>query len=82
MVDTNHVFDREAVEGVLLAYDAAWHSLQGSIFASARRADETRSIIAQSIIDMAERGERDPIHLRDNALRQFGMAQVPSGLPD
>jgi len=71
---THLTFDRRAVEGVIQAYDEAWSSLQGSIFASTRRAGETRAIITQSIIEMAERGERDPIHLRNNALRQFGMA--------
>jgi len=75
MINITHLtFDRAAVEGVLRAYDEAWSSLQGSIFASTRRAEETRAILAQSIIEMAERGERNPVHLRQNALRQFGMA--------
>jgi hypothetical protein len=75
MTNVTHLtFDRAAVEGVLRAYAEAWSSLQGSIFASERRAEETRAILTQSIIEMTERGERDPDHLRDNALRQFGMA--------
>jgi hypothetical protein len=66
--------DRKAVSIIIQAYDSAWDSLQGSIFASPRRAVETRAIIAAQLIQMAECGERDPIHLRDGALRYFGMA--------
>ena len=38
--------DRKAVSIIIQAYDSAWDSLQGSIFASPRRAVETRAIIA------------------------------------
>jgi hypothetical protein len=43
--------------------------LRGSIFASPRRAAETRATLAEQIIELAGRGERDPIHLREGALR-------------
>jgi hypothetical protein len=74
MIYIKHLgLDSKAVACIVQAYDAAWESLRGSIFASARRAEETRAILARSIIEMAERGERDPIHLQEGALRCFGM---------
>ena len=59
----------EAAVCIIQAYEAAMDSLQGSIFASGRRELETRAIIVRMIVDLAERGERDPTRLRDGALR-------------
>jgi hypothetical protein len=70
---TRLTLDSKAVGCIIQAYDAAWGSLRGSIFASTPREEETRALLVRSIIEMAERGERDPIHLRDGALRHFGM---------
>jgi len=74
MIHAKHQgLDSKTVACIIQVYDAAWDSLRGSIFASARRAAETRAILAHSIIEMAERGERDPIHLQEGVLRCFGM---------
>ena len=66
--------DAEAVARIMQAYQDAWNSLQGSIFTAPLRAEETRKILVRCIIETAERGERDPIHLRNGALSYFGMA--------
>jgi hypothetical protein len=74
MINITHLtFDPKAVSCIIRAYDAAWDSLRGSIFASAGREEETRATLVRSIIATAERGERDPVQLRDEALRCFGM---------
>ena len=59
----------EAAVCIIQAYEAAMDSLRGSIFASERREAETRAVIVRRIVDMAERGERDPTRLRDGALQ-------------
>jgi hypothetical protein len=69
-----HTFDPGTVISIIQAYDDAWFSLRGSIFAAASRAQETRDILAQQIIDIAKGGEHDPARLRDGALQYFGMA--------
>jgi hypothetical protein len=75
MVTITHLaLDSDAVSKIIEAYDAAWERLKGSIFVSTRRTQETRAIIVQAIIEMAERGERDPSHLCTGALRRFGMS--------
>jgi hypothetical protein len=66
--------DCEAIVCIVQAYDSAWHSLRGSIFASVPRAEETRDILIRRIIEIAEHGECDPARLRDGALRHFGLA--------
>jgi hypothetical protein len=74
MIDITHpTFDSKAVGCIIQAYDQALGSLQGSIFASSLRAKETRATVVRSILEMAESGERDPMKLRDAALRSFGM---------
>jgi hypothetical protein len=66
-----NVFDPETVHIIIQAYDDAWKSLRGSIFAAQHRAEETRQILARRVIEIAQRGERDPIYLRDGALDCF-----------
>jgi hypothetical protein len=74
MITITHLsLDSKSVGCIIQAYDAAWEALRGSIFASVNREEETRAILVRSIVEMAERGERDPMHLRDGALRCFGM---------
>lgn len=77
MTTTTHfTLDSKAALCIIEAYEAAWSSLRGSIFVSGRREAETREILVRSIIDMAERGERDLTRLRDGALQS-----VWSGAP-
>jgi hypothetical protein len=74
MTITHLALDANAVCKVIEAYDAAWGRLKGSIFVSTRRMQDTRAIIVEAIVEMAERGERDPSHLCAAALRRLGMS--------
>jgi hypothetical protein len=49
------------------AYESALVALQLS-----DRQDPLTEIVAKKILEIAETGERDPIRLRDRALKEFG----------
>jgi len=68
-----HTFDVDTTIILASAFDAAWLSLQtsGSPFAADDRASRTRDLLAQRIIEIALRGERDKRRLVEEALAQF-----------
>jgi hypothetical protein len=68
-----HRFDVDTTKTLASAFDAAWLSLQtsGSPFAADNRAAATRELLAERLIDIALRGERDRQRLVDGALAQF-----------
>lgn len=68
-----HTFDVDTTIILASAFDAAWLSLQisNSPVAADDRAAETRSSLAQRIIETAQRGERDKRRLVEDALAQF-----------
>lgn len=68
-----HTFDVGTTKILASAFDAAWLSLQtsGSSFSADDRAAETRNLLAQRIIEIAQRGEREKRRLVDEALAQF-----------
>ena len=68
-----HTFDVETTIILASAFDAAWLSLQtsGSPFAADDRASQTRDLLAQRIIEIAQRGERDKRRLVEEALARF-----------
>ena len=68
-----HTFDVDTTIILASAFDAAWLSLQtsGSPFAADDRASQTRDLLAQRIIEMAQRGERDKRRLVEEALARF-----------
>jgi hypothetical protein len=68
-----HSFDVNTTIILASAFDAAWLSLQtsGSPFAADDRATATRDLLAQRIIEIAQRGERDKRRLVDEALDRF-----------
>jgi hypothetical protein len=68
-----HTFDVDTTIILASAFDAAWLSLQisNSPVAADDRAAETRSSLAQRIIETAHRGERDKRRLVEDALAQF-----------
>jgi hypothetical protein len=68
-----HTFDVDTTIILASAFDAAWLSLQtsGSPFAADDRAFQTRDILAQRIIEIAQRGERDKRRLVEEALARF-----------
>jgi hypothetical protein len=66
-------FDPESIRVLETTFNAAWKTLNssGSDFAVETRAGYTRELLARRIIEMAERGERDPRRLVDDALLHF-----------
>ena len=68
-----HTFDVDTTIILASAFDAAWLSLQtsGSPFAADDRASQTRDLLAQRIIEIAQRGERDKRRLVEEALARF-----------
>ena len=68
-----HMFDVNTTIILASAFDDAWLSLQtsGSRFATDERAAATRELLAQRIIVIAQRGERDSRRIVGEALAQF-----------
>jgi hypothetical protein len=68
-----HTFDVDTTIILASAFDAAWLSLQisNSPMAADDRAAETRALLAQRLIEVAQRGERDKRRLVDDALAQI-----------
>jgi hypothetical protein len=65
-----HMFHVDTTKTLASAFDAAWLSLQtsGSPFSADDRAVGTRNLLAQRIIEIAQRGERDRRRIVDEAL--------------
>jgi hypothetical protein len=63
-------FDPEVIETLVSAYENAWAKVEdsGSKFASPRYQRAAQEIIAKRIIEMAQRGEKDPQQLVDDAV--------------
>jgi hypothetical protein len=63
-------FDPEFIEKLVSAYEDAWQRLEksGSTFASPRYRRAAQEIIAKRIIEMAQRGEREPDQLAEDAV--------------
>jgi hypothetical protein len=62
-------FDPEFIETLVSAYEAAWRKVEqsGSAFASPRYRRAAQEIVAKRIIEMAQRGEREPTQLAEDA---------------
>ncbi len=65
-------FDPETVKRLCSAYDIATNSLHDRD----RHPAIVNEIIAQKIIALAERGERDPKSLAENALIEVGISTI------
>jgi hypothetical protein len=63
-------FDPELIEALVAAFTAAWAKVEasGSKLASPAYARAAQEIIAKRIIEMAQRGEKDPSVLVDDAV--------------
>jgi hypothetical protein len=63
-------FDPEVIETLVAAYEDAWKKIEqsGSAFASPRYRRAAQEIVAKRIIEMAQRGEREPTRLADDAV--------------
>jgi len=69
-------FDPEAIYAIVAAFDSAWRDLEASdIFSSQFAADWARDQIVKRIIRMAQRGERNPDHLAEDALDYLAQAR-------
>ena len=60
----DHTFDADAVKAMSVAFEDACRILR-----LAQRTDSLRYFVARKIIECAQTGERDPIQLRDCALK-------------
>ena len=69
-IDKFRAFNSEAAHAMGEAFVDAWKSLKASrsLFTSSFRKDRAQEILASRIIELAQRGERDPIRLRDEVL--------------
>ncbi|MGA7791138.1 MAG: hypothetical protein WCA56_23545 [Xanthobacteraceae bacterium] len=67
---TQSAFEPEIIEFLVSVYEAAWKKVEqsGSKFASAAYQRPAQEIIAKRIIENAQRGERDPLKLADDAV--------------
>jgi hypothetical protein len=63
-------FDPEFIETLVSAYEDAWNQVEksGSAYASPRYRRAAQEIIAKRIIEMAQRGEREPTQLAGDAV--------------
>lgn len=63
-------FDPEFIETLVSAYEDAWRQVEqsGSAFASPRYRRAAQEIVAKRIIEMAQRGEREPVKLAGDAV--------------
>jgi len=63
-------FDPEFVQTLVSAYENAWQQVEksGSEYASPRYRRAAQEIVAKRIIDMAQRGEREPRRLAEDAV--------------
>jgi len=68
-----HSFDVDTTKTLASAFDSAWFSLQlsGGPLVADSHASSTRDLLAQRIVEIALRGERDKKRLIDGALLQF-----------
>jgi tartrate dehydratase beta subunit/fumarate hydratase class I family protein len=63
-------FEPEMIETLVSVFETAWRKVEesGSKFASPGYQRAAREIIAKRIIEMAQRGERNPTELADDAV--------------
>jgi len=65
----NHAFEPEAIMTMTAAYDQVLHTL-----CLVHRSDPITWIVAEKVIQFAQRGERDPVRLRELALESLSSA--------
>ena len=63
-------FEPETIEILVAVFETAWQKVEqsGSKLASPRYMRAAQELIAKRIIEMAQRGERDPAVLADDAV--------------
>ena len=62
----SHVFDPDSIAVMVTAFEDALRELRLT-----DRADPATELVARKVIELAERGERDPARLRDQVVRSL-----------
>ena len=62
----DHVFGPDEIKVLTTAYEEVLRTLRLE-----NRADPATEMIAKKIIELARRGERDPVRLREHAIRSL-----------
>jgi hypothetical protein len=62
----DHVFGPDEIKVLTIAYEEVLRTLRLE-----NRADPATEMIAKKIIELAQRGERDPVRLREHAIRSL-----------
>jgi len=62
----NHAFDPDTIAVMVTAFEDALRELRLT-----DRADPATELVARKVIELAERGERDPARLRDQVVRSL-----------
>ena len=62
----NHVFDPDTIAVMVTAFEDALRELRLT-----DRADPATELVARKVIELAERGERDPARFRDQVVRSL-----------
>jgi len=77
---SNAAFDSETTQLLGAAFEASWEEVKaaGSALADEPEAALTRELLAKRIIEMAERGERNPDRLVENALDHLARSRATS----
>jgi hypothetical protein len=67
---TQSAFEPETIDFLVSVFEAAWNRVEqsGSKLASPALERAAQELIAERIIEMARRGERDPVALADDAV--------------
>jgi hypothetical protein len=78
------VFDPDAVDILVAAFDGAWQSIQasGAHVMSDEQVELTRTTLAKYIIEQARHGERDQRRLCDGALLHLAQSNPRHSPPD
>jgi hypothetical protein len=69
----NRAFGPDEIKVLTAAYEEALRTLR-----LANRSDPKTEIVAKKIIELAQRGERDPVRLRECAIRSLTSASPPA----
>jgi hypothetical protein len=72
----NHSFGPDEIDALVSAFEDTMRALQ-----LADRDDPAAMVVAKLIVDLAKQGERDPIRLRERALRAACLALGKTSRP-
>jgi hypothetical protein len=76
LIDRNTYYDPDTVKLLGQAFDESWQDIAGN-YSDGRVSEDRRTRLARIILDLAKRGDRDVIHIKDVALRLMRRAEQP-----